>query len=88
LPVGEHQALLVGAVHVDIVNHRTGPLDGHLEQLLVDVLGVLGGLLQKSPVADLLDVGLLGAKRPVVEVALVDEVAAERVLVAAGQSAV
>jgi hypothetical protein len=44
--------------------------------------------LQEPLVADLFDVGLLGAKGALVKEALVDEVAAQRVLVASGQRAV
>lgn len=75
-----NETLLVRVLNVEDLNDGTSSGDSKLNDLLVDLLGVLGGLLQETHIGDLEDVGLLwvcllDALR---ELALVDEVATER----------
>ena len=70
-----------------MVNDRARPLYSDLENLLVNLLGVLGRLLQETLVTNLLDVGLRLAGVGVDKVALVDEIASQLLVFASWQRA-
>ena len=70
-----------------MVNDRARPLYSDLENLLVNLLGVLGRLLQETLVTNLLDVGLRLAGVGVDKVALVDEIASQLLVFGSWQRA-
>ncbi len=75
---GDDQPLLPRALNVEDLDDRASPIDRVLDDLLVDLAGVLGGLGEEHAVADDLEAGLLGVGVGLDELALVDEVAAQR----------
>jgi hypothetical protein len=79
---GNNHALLGAVLDVKDFNDRAGTLDSKLDNLLINLPGVGGGLLKETSVgnqlkASLIGVSLLGRS---LELALVDEVAPERSL--------
>ena len=76
----DNETLLVGVLNVEDLNDGTSSADSKLNDLLVDLLGVLSSLLQETNIRDLEDVSLLGIRllNALRELALVDEVATER----------
>jgi len=75
----KNHSLLVGALDVEDLDDRTGSVHSELDDILVDLLGVGGGLLEETMVGDEFEVGLLGISllRGSSKSALVDEVASE-----------
>ena len=59
LAVGNDQTLLAAALDLEHLDDGTGPADGRGDDLLVDRLGVGGGLLQEPLLTNDLDVGLV-----------------------------
>jgi hypothetical protein len=85
LLVGHNQALVPRALNVKELDDGTGARAGNLQDLLVDVARVLGSFLEEALVADDVDVGLAGRRVGVLKLALVDEVASQLLVLAAGQ---
>lgn len=67
-------------LHVEDLNNWPSPIDGQLNDLLVDLLGVGRCLLQETVVGNDLETSLLGVGvlRLLLEEALIDEVASQR----------
>lgn len=78
--VRNHQSLRARTFNIKVFDHRTGPCNGMLEELLVDLLGVLRSLLQETFLANFFDVRLLWAWMYVLKFALVDEIATQLLL--------
>ena len=76
------ETLLSDALDIEDLDNGTGPVDGEFDDLLVDLLGVLGGLLPEAVVGDDLETSLLGVRllRLLLEQTLVNEVAAKTCL--------
>jgi hypothetical protein len=85
LLVGHNQALVPRALNVEELDDGTGARAGNLQNLLVDVARVLGSFLEEALVTDDVDVGLAGRRVGVLKLALVDEVAPQLLVLAAGQ---
>lgn len=75
----KNHSLLVGALDVEDLDDGTSSVNSELNDVLVDLLGVDGGLLEEAVVGDELEVGLLGVGllRRSSKSALVDEIASE-----------
>lgn len=77
---GNDHALLGTVLNVEDLDDGAGTLHSKLDNLLVNLLGVGGGLLEEAVVGNQLQAGLAGIRLlgRSLELALVDEVAAER----------
>lgn len=86
LLVSQHQPDLGPVVHLEVLNDRTGAGDGFVEDVLVDLTGVFGGLLEEELLTNDVEAGFALSRVLVDKVALVDEVATELLISLAGES--